>query len=407
MEQFSKKWFKSDQFLPDDEGIKVSDLLELITNSEFFGDIYKLMNIEDIKDDYIHIKGASTLVETLKVLDRKFEKIDLESEFQDITLFNNEELTLNFNNLKGEDYFISEDCNNISAYPIHSARRDFFSGLYNMDKYASRLISKGHQHILQENMKLLAEVTESRRKYRLLHDTSEDKYYLRGIVSTDHYNDYNNNIAAVVGLITLHKEMQDSGSKYDLSLCEYNESSLRMFFDSSEITELEGIGSVKNVVEIANDEIKRESLKFLGVCSINYRNKDNVERELILKPNEVKTKILSIPHNQSPRTAMKKLSEIKNANDVHQEVFDDIAKIREIQKPEQIKFIIKRKVEGARRDELQKYKERFLRELSVKVENVIQLLEIFNKFNLIVDEDIEAKEYLRYLMYEALVTSKK
>ncbi|WP_282125351.1 hypothetical protein [Marinifilum flexuosum] len=407
MDQFSKKWFKSDQLPPNDNGISVVELIDLISKSEFFGEIYMLMKIDDIKNDFIKIKGASTLVATLRALDKKYEKIDLESDFQDITLFSNDELTLNFNNLENEEYFVGVNCENVSAYPIHSARRDFFSGLYNMDKYASKLIAKGHQHILKENMRLLAEVTESRRKYRLLHDTKEDKYYLRGIVSTDHYNDYNNNIAAVVGLITLHKEMQEKNVEYELGLCEYNESSLRMFFYSSEKTELEGVGYVKNVVEIANDEIKRESLKFLGVCSINYTNKNNVERELILKPKEVKTKILSIPHNQSPKTAMKKLGEIENANNVHQEVYDDISKIREIKSPEQIKYLIKKKVEGARRDELKKYQDKFLRELSVKVENVIQLLEIFNKFNLIVDADIEAKEYLRYLMYEALIEAKK
>ncbi|PKQ61070.1 hypothetical protein BZG01_19955 [Labilibaculum manganireducens] len=407
MEQFSKKWFKSDQFLTEDTGIKVSDLLGLISTSEFFNDIYNLLDIEAIVDDFIKIKGATTLVATIKELDKKFEKIDLVSDFQDITLFSNGELTLNFNNLEGVDYFKEMGYDSIIAHPIHSARRDFFSGLYNMDKYASRLIANGYKHILTENMRLLSEVTENRRKYRLLHDTGENKFYLRGIISTDHYNDYNNSIAVVVGLLTLHREMLDTGTKYDLSLCEYNESAIRMFFDSSEMTELEGIGVVKNIVEIANDEIKRESLKFLGVCSINYKNKDNIERELIVAPKEVKTKILSISHNQSPNTAMKKLSEIKNANDIHKEVFDDIARIRAIKKPEQIKFLIKRKVEGARRDELSKYKDAFLGVLSVKIENVIQLLEIFNKFNLIVDEDIEAKEFLRYLLYETIVANKK
>jgi len=66
-------------------------------------------------------------------LKTEFEKIDLESDFQNISLFSNGQLSFNFNNTEGVEYFEELGLKKIIAKPIHSAKRDFFSGLYNRD----------------------------------------------------------------------------------------------------------------------------------------------------------------------------------------------------------------------------------------------------------------------------------
>jgi len=43
--------------------------------------------------------------------------------------------------------------------------------------------------------------------------------------------------------------------------------------------------------------------------------------------------------------------------------------------------------------------------MSNKVDSITELLEMFNKLDLLT-EDIDAKEYLRYIVYEALVYKK-
>ena len=92
---------------------------------------------------------------------------------------------------------------------------------------------------------------------------------------------------------------------------------------------------------------------------------------------------------------------------IHEEIYNDISKVCDIKSPDQIRFFIKETVKKVKREDLKKHKELLLRELDTKVSNIIDLLEIFNKFNLIVEEDIEAKDYLRYIMYEALANPKK
>ncbi len=139
-----------------------------------------------------------------------------------------------------------------------------------MDKYAKKLIDNGFKKIIETNLELLKEEKIKDKKYRLIHYKPDNNYYLRAIVSTDNYFDYNNSIAVVIALLTLYKEIKSSGVAYSLKLCEYNESNIRMFFDTTGEKKLDGIGFVKNIIEISNDEIKREALRFSGVCTITY-----------------------------------------------------------------------------------------------------------------------------------------
>ena len=88
---------------------------------------------------------------------------------------------------------------------------------------------------------------------------------------------------------------------------------------------------------------------------------------------------------------------------MHKSLFDDISKIANIKEPEQIKFLIKRKVEKAKSEEIKRYKGEILRELNNSVSNVIELLNVFKKIELLASEDIETTEYLRFIMYQVLI----
>jgi hypothetical protein len=405
MEKFRKKTIKKEGISLNDNGIEIQELVQLVERNEFTSKLLNLLDFESIKNEFIEIKGAKTLFSTQNVINKRYKKEDLKSELNNISLFNNKDFSINFYNIINNEYFSDLKLDKISTTPIYSAQRDFFSGLFQMDKYAKKLINKGYKEIVETNLKLLKDIHQTNKKYRILHDKIEDIFYLRAIISLNNYYNYDNNIAIVVGLLTLHNEMKKSKITYNLQLCEYNESFIRMFFESSEINKLEKIGYVKNIIEISNDEIKREALKFSGICSILFKHKE-VEKELFIKPQEIKSKILSIKHNQIPKTAIEELGNIKNSEKVHESLFQDISKIANIKEPEQIKFLVKRKVEKAKSDEIKRYKAEIIRELNNSVSNIIELLNVFKKIELLANEDIETIEYLRFLIYQALVDRK-
>lgn len=78
----------------------------------------------------------------------------------------------------------------------------------------------------------------------------------------------------------------------------------------------------------------------------------------------------------------------------------------QIKSPEQIKFLLKRKVESAKGDSIKRYKKQILDTLNESTSNIIQLLTLFKKIELIANEDIDAIEYIRYIVYQALIDRK-
>lgn len=408
MNKFSKQ---SIRFLHNednqDPGVKVADLIKLVDSNDIGIELLRLMNVKNIMNEYIQIPNAGNLVAIQKALNKKYHKEDLDSSSDDISLYApNGEFSINFNDLTENEYFQSLGRSNIFTTPIYSARADFFSGLYQMDRYATQLLNKGLRDIIEMNWERLQQEPPFEKKYRILHDLEDGQFYLRAITSISRYNNYDNNIAIVTALLTLHNEMKDSQVKYRLESCEYNESFIRMFFESSETTPLEGIGSVRNYIEVSNDEIKRESLRFSGACSILFSDGNNAEGSLFIHPDEVKSKILSIRHSVRPETANRELASIANSSTVHTELFKEIATIKSIKNPEQIKTLFLLKVENAKREDIGSHKVEILKILRQSASNISQLLNIFSKVEVFAREDVGVAEYLRLAIYETLFKRK-
>ena len=198
MEQFKKRTLNSDDFTKGDNGIEVGKLLTLIDKSEYLEEIKSYFDIPNLKDKFISIKGSSTLFTILKSMDSRYKKIDLRSNLKDIQFNYEKEFGLVFKNLGESEYFNGTLMEEITAYPIHSGQRDFFQSLYNIDKYADSLLKNGYRDILNQNLESLKLKEEHVKRYRLIHDTKEDEYYLRAIISEDRYYNYDNNIAFVI-----------------------------------------------------------------------------------------------------------------------------------------------------------------------------------------------------------------
>lgn len=406
MENFKRKSFKKNDISDTDKGVEVKNLFVLVTNNKLCEELMRLLNVDLIKNEFIEIKGARKLIEVQKELNSKYIKVDLKSHIRNISLYNEDVFSFNFNQLSEDEYFQSLNLKTVSTIPIYSSTREFFSELYQMDRYASKLISSGHSYILQANLDMIKNVSKTTKRFRILHDINENLFYLRGIISTNNYFNYDNNLAIIIGLLTLHNETKRTGVKYNIKSCEYNESFIRIFFESDEVTDLSNIGKVKNIIEVSNDEIRREALRFTGVCSIEFQSETNETQELYIRPKEIKSRIISVGHNRSPITAIQELANINNSRAVHNNLFADIAKISKIKNPEQIKHLVKSKVENVKTEEVKKFKSQILMELNKTATNIIQLLTIFGKIELLASEDIEASEFIRYIIFQALIDRK-
>ena len=400
-----------------DEGISVKELLELLdVNDELNKALLKALGIDRLKDDFINIAGAKELVTIQKAINKRFYKEDFVSSLDNISVYSNDsKLTFCFTDLSKSEYFSQLNLSSMDSTPLYSSKSDFFSWLYGMDKYANELIKEGLDDILSHNLDLLRkkEIGSRERKYRILQDLNNKQFYVRAIISLDRYNNYDNNIAIVIALISLHKKTKELGVEYALNRIEYNESHMRIFFEEKGEKKLEELGFVKNLIEISNDEVKREALKFEAVSIIEFIDSENNLQELIIQPSssprpKIKTKILAVAHSMSPKTFVEKLVEIDNSVKIHNELFELISAISKIQNPRQIMFLVKDIVKNARSESFKKHRDVIRKIIDTHVVyNMIQLLTLFKKLELVTENDIEASEYVRYIIYQSLIERKK
>ncbi|MDR0231753.1 MAG: hypothetical protein LBI82_06495 [Dysgonamonadaceae bacterium] len=396
-----------------DEGIFVRELLELLNlEDELNKALLKALDIESSKEDFINILGAKKLVTIQKGVNNRFYKEDFISSLNDIAVYvNDDKLTLCFTDLSKSEYFSQLGMSSIDAIPKYSSKSDFFSWLYGMDKYANELVKNRLDEILSYNLDLLRkqDIGGKERKYRILQDLHNKQFYVRAIISLDRYNNYDNNITVVIALLSLHKKMKEIGVTYALNRIEYNESYIRIFFEEDAKKELKGLGFVKNIIEVSNDEVKREALKFDAISNIEFIDSENNPQEIVIQPSfsnrpKIKTNILAITHSMSPNKFVQKLEEIENSVKIHDELFTLINEISKIKNPRQIMFLVKNKVKNARGESFKKHRDKIQKIIDTHiVDNMIQLLTLFKKMELVTENDIEASEYIRYIMYESLI----
>lgn len=406
MEKFKKRTLNSDGFTKGDNGIEVDKLLTLIDESEYLEEIKSYFDIPNMKDKFISISGASTLFTILTSMDSRYKKVDLRSNLKDIQFDYEKEFGLVFNNLSESEYFSETKREIIKAIPIHSGERDFFQNLYSIDKYAASLLKNGYRDILDQNLESLKSKEEHIRRYRLIHDTKEDEFYLRAIISEDRYFNYNNNIAFVIALLKLHYESLNSDTKYEIAFSEFNESAIRVYFNTTELKSIEGVGYLQNTIQVSNDEIKKEALKFSTVASILFKGKNEEEENLYIKPKDVKSKVLSITHGTGPKKAFDNLNDFTRSSEIFENLYQDVKKVSKIKDHGQILHLVRIKIENSNTEEIKKRKDDMKKFLLVEIKTTTQLLEVFNKLIMLEGLEIDGKEYLRYLIYEALIDRK-
>lgn len=399
----------------EDDGVSVSELLKLLNlDDNLTINLLESLDLKRFVNDFIKISGASSLVQAQKTINIAYHKEDLASSLQDITVNNEEDFTLQFHNLNSSEYLSQLNIPYLTTKTKYSSRNDFFSWYYGMDKYASELMRNGLDSILYQNIELLKEsnIAEQKRKYRILHDLNKDEFFVRAIISLDRYNNYDNNITILIALLSLHKKMQEENITYSLNRVEYNESYMKIFFEEDNKKKLGDLGYVKNIIQVSNDEVKREALKFEAISNIEFIDSETNQQEIIIQSSfskrpKIKTNILAIAHSLSPDKLAEKLEEIGNSVKIHEELFKLISDISKIKDPLQIIHLVKELVKNARDENFKAHRIKIQNIIETHVvDNMIQLLTLFSKMELITENDIEASEYVRYIIYQSLIEKK-
>ena len=207
-----------------------------------------------------------------------------------------------------------------------------------------------------------------------------------------------------VALIQIHNLIQNHGEKFKVDSLNLNESEISVVFKNLETYQFLDSSKISFALELTNDEIKREAVKFSGLYKINL-----ITSDITLKPDEGKANILSFKHSSKPVTVKDKISELNiSIAEFISETIDDFKLIKNAKKPDDLRLNLIKRAKFAGDSDFKKYKSDIIKVLSTRVSTIFQLLEIVSKTETIFsDEDVQAKDFWRFKLYQSLIEDLK
>ena len=389
------------------EGVLVKEALKLISKSKYRDEIYSTFKIEDIENEFIEIKGARSLVEGLIDSDEECLKIDIDSELNNVNLhkFTDEsEIVLELLNIENKDLFLKFNKDYVLGESIYSVKSDYLNEMFHAEKYLDFCKSKKYEDIIDVNIKMLNEKSKQdkrKKKFRLLID-NQDKIYIRGITSVESYKDYNLRMSLFIALIELHKLIKYNSHSYYVDGYSYTESNLKVTFKSNQFRSVSDDIKLGFALELVNDEIRREAVKFNGVFTIFMG-----DAEVYINP-ETRSSIASFSHSTNIDTFKEKLNELHERLDQFiEDTVEDAKKIKILSRPDLFREHLQFKIQNSKNSDFNLlYRDNVKKLLTGKVNTIFELAEIFKRIDLLIEDDhVSSLDFWRYKLYQVLVES--
>ena len=343
-------------------------------------------------------------------MDGKFKKFDVKTELKHVrcdSILDKKRAVFEISNIEDEAILKLTQSDLIKGVSAYSVKSDYLD-MFDADKFLNYCWAKDYQDIIDENLEFLDiknTTNENQKQFRFLMDDKND-YYIRAITSVNRYKDYNIKFSVFVALISLYRVMQTKKEEYIVSYYTCSESDVKVIFRRTNYkTVMKGL-DVGFELELVNDEIKREAVKFNGLFSINYNDTNNVS----IKPN-INGRIISFSHMVSVEKVSRLVQGLSEAIDVFVEIiYKDAEYIKKAKSPKELKTYLYQKVKNAQQKEFREKYKKDVQQIIEKenVNTMFQLLDLMGKVDLMIDDsDIKAKDFWKFKLYEVLVGGKK
>jgi hypothetical protein len=425
--------------------LQVSKLTELISNTLFEKEIRENLEIDKQEKDYVDINGAREILNRISATKDKYVKLDVLAPFRNVTLTafvnqsiaNNNLFHLSFDNDKlaiisypNQSDTTEEEKANIStevsdkafaAQPIYDAQTQLFQILFELDKHANDLIEKNKQpdnlliNILSANIERIKEyysrpspAPQLERRYRLLRQKSDGKYFFRASVSRAVYKDYDLGVSVFIALMSMHQVMKSREGNYTIKYFSYNESEIDVFFEDANGKKIPGVGEARFQVHLTNSELGNGAVKMMGLFSIIVDidgKKVPVQMRRPDSPEAYSDTIISIRHGSGPEKAIKEMAADKTITAIKKLIFDDLERINSARDAESLRKTFVSRLDNSRTimpsDATQAELKKVYNE---HAKNFEDLLKIMGKAQLLIEEEgIEVKDSLRNMVYSIIM----
>ncbi|SHE61338.1 hypothetical protein [Chryseobacterium vrystaatense] len=408
-------------FVPDIKGhnkegkLKISKLLELITDASYHQDIKKHFGLEEAMNNYILIGNVDIAYDYVKYITEKFEYVNYYAFSKNVDTY----IEQNETTKENEMYFvIDEPFNNegeVLSQIIAKAEYDSVNMFYKdreLSKHINYLKKNGFTRPLENLNKSwetefsINEKLNKRRNYRFVKESNN--MYLRSITS-DQYNEYGVAFSFVVAMLALHKAMQnDKGLNFSITSLSLNESKIDIIVSANDSVYVEEIEShISSSISIRNNDLGNKSLSFTQTLKITRLQ--NTEREIYIFPKikeDVTTKT-SVSHGTSIGTVLTtidSMSEVIYSTNEFVTTFKGFYKTKNY---DELRAKIEERLvtNNSPFKNVRELKDLFKRSAVQSVDNLAKLLDMCGRAE-VIDMDFDLKFKLRYLISNVLLYGK-
>lgn len=388
-----------------EKGISVKDALRLL-DEKFYDQYYQSLEIENILEEFISIKGAKILVDEIISMESMVEKYDV------LTSTNNITLVDVVDDLKAELEIINipEEDERHLGITTYSSKSDILDKLYQVEKFTNFCNKHGYKELIESMFIDLEEYNKDNEDKHVIRFTKVKKTkenYIRAIVSPK-YADYNIKFSVFITLISLHKLMKENPSNvFSIQNFVLSDSEIRVNIKKEGAFDLVTGSKVTFGLQLVNDEVKRDAIKLRGIFTIEFEK--NNEHGLVIQSQNESSLIISIPHRQGTNVISILSNLDKQIEEFEKSMYQNIETIKSIKKPNDIREFLLKQVSRAKSSDFTTiYKTETKRILLNTVDSILQLLESFQKIDhLIKEEDVKTKDYIRQKLYDVLLGRKK
>lgn len=391
--------------------MKVETLCELIDRHPYKATLYKVFDIEKIKNEIITIDHIDTIYNRVKHFDKNFKRhailgqtkdINVYEEMKDIDGKKEKVVIFHF-----EEYVVIDELKqDLKAVAKYDSKNTFLDD-YVMTKYANNLFKIGQGDLARQNVQYFKDLAKSSNNYNKhksfrLVDTGGITY-LRGITSINKYFEYGVDFTFVVSMLIFHDTMKmNKGTEYKIQSAALNESKLEFIVGEKFMKSAGSFGEVSTAVKVSTNDLGQGSLNFQNIIHVGKVN----ENGFYLFPKESKVDVNKIPisHTTKPENVFTALLGVGNVLNTSDLFIKELNEVKTIKTPDELRVRIKAKIDHPRSlfKDVKMLSDIFKTKIDNDVKHFSKLLEMCNKAEEL-EIDYDLKDKLRYLISDIIL----
>lgn len=243
------------------------------------------------------------------------------------------------------------------------------------------------------------------RVYRLLHDETNDEYFLKSI-NSELYKEYGVAETFVLAILELHRISLIEKTNFKISAIALSESKIEMILRDSRSIYLEDLGYIFPSISIRNQDQGNTSIGVYSSLEFKLAHEDE-NGSLHFFPNKKAEKLeveKTIPHTVTVKNFVDSYSSISDFFHDAESFKKDFFFLKGAATPDELRFLIQEKIIGTRSPfkGIEKLQDLFTRDATAHVENLATLLKLCGRAEMI-DMGYDLKFKLRYLISNVLL----